>query len=249
MSHRNHYFIFILYTILLSCPAFGADSGQSPDIEAKADRIIHQMSDYMDTLQQFTCHVENSIDTVLISGQKLQWGRNVDIFIRRPDRLRVNINSYDLSQEIYYDGKTITLFGKEEKYYATMEAPPTIEAAMDHALQSTDLVAPCAELIYRDSYGIMTENVRSGKYVGRSSVFGVECHHLAFRGPEVDWQIWVENSKTPFPRKFVITTKWVSSAPQFTAYFTWDIEPDFQGSIFKFKPPNGAEKIEFLPTR
>ena len=158
------------------------------------------------------------------------------------------MNSYDLSQEIYYDGKMITLYGKQVNYYGTIEAPPTIEDAMDHALQSTDLVAPCADLIYRDAYGILTENVRSGRYVGRSSVFGVECHHLAFRGPEVDWQIWIENSKTPLPRKFVITSKWVAGAPQFIGLPTkWDVAPQLKDSLFTFVPPEGTHQIDFFP--
>jgi hypothetical protein len=81
-----------------------------------------------------------------------------------------------------------------------------------------------------------------------STISGVQCHHLAFRAEETDWQIWIENSKTPLPRKFVITSKWTAGAPQFTAVLSdWDVSPQFEEGLFTFVPPAGAEQIGFLP--
>jgi hypothetical protein len=248
MFSRTVYFILVLWAILLSFPAFGADSGNPPTIEAKADAILRQMSEYLNSLEQFTFHTENSVDTLLSSGQKVQLGRAVDVFVRRPDRFRANVEGDIFDQELYYDGKSITLFGKKVNYYATMEAPPKIEAAMDHAMDSFGLVAPLADLMYRNCYDILAEDIRSGFYVGLSSVLGVECHHLAFRGDETDWQIWIENSNRPLPKKFVVTTKWVAGAPQFTALLTnWDVSPQLKDSLFTFVAPGNAQKIEFLP--
>ena len=133
-------------------------------------------------------------------------------------------------------------------YYATIDAPPTIEAAMDHAEQSFGLVAPLADLMYKNSYDLLTEDVQTGFYVGLSTVFGVECHHLAFRAEETDWQVWIETGERPFPKKFVITSKWVAGAPQFTGLLTkWDVSPELKDSLFIFVAPEGADQIEFLP--
>jgi hypothetical protein len=207
------------------------------------------MSDYLNSLEQFTLHTENSIDTILEPGQKLQLGRAVDVFVRRPDRFRANIKGDVFDQELFYDGKSITLFGKKVSYYATIKAPSTIEGAMDHAEQSFGLVAPLADLMYKNSYDILMEDVQSGFYVGLSTVLGVECHHLAFRGEETDWQVWIENSERPLPKKFVITSKWMAGAPQFTGLLTkWDVTPQLKDSLFTFVAPQGAHQIEFLPT-
>lgn len=248
MKFRVVFAIFVLSAILPGGPVCSADAGDPPVIEAKAAELLRQMSDFLNGLRQFSFHTENSVDTVLPSGQKLQLGRAVDVFVRRPDRLRAQIDGDLLDQELFYDGRSITLFTKKANYYATIEAPPTIEAAMDHAIQSFGLVAPLVDLIYQKSYEILTEDVQSGFYVGLSSVLGVECHHLAFRGEELDWQIWVENSATPLPKKLVMTTKWVSGAPQFTALLTkWDVSPQLKDSFFIFVAPDNAQKIEFLP--
>jgi hypothetical protein len=170
------------------------------------------------------------------------------MFVRRPDRLRADINGDILNQQLFYDGKRITLYGKNVNYYATADAPADIESALDYAEQALGLVAPASDLIYRNAYSILTEDVHSGIYVGLSTVEGVECNHLAFRAEETDWQIWIENSKTPFPRKFIITSKWVTGAPQFVLLVTqWDVSLEFEDKVFSFVAPEGAQKIEFLP--
>jgi hypothetical protein len=87
-----------------------------------------------------------------------------------------------------------------------------------------------------------------GFYVGLHSVHGVECHHLAFVGEDVDFQVWIENSKTPLPRKVIITSKLVAGAPQFTALLSdWNVSAQLPDSLFSFVEPEGAEKIGFLP--
>ena len=39
---------------------------------------------------------------------------------------------------------------------------------------------------------------------------------LAFRNADTDWQLWVEVGDRPIPRKMVITSKTINSAPQYT---------------------------------
>jgi len=249
MRSRIICILLILCGVLLICPAFAQDSGVEQAVEAKADKILRQMSEYLNTLEQFSLHGESSLDLLLVSGQKLQLGRSVDLSVRRPNRLRADIKGDILDQQLFYDGKHITLYGKKVNYYATSKAPANIEAALDYAERSFGLIAPAADLIYRNSYHILIGGVQSGFYVGLSTVLGVECHHLAFRGVETDWQIWIENSATPFPRKFIITSKWVAGAPQFTVLvIKWDSSPQLKDSLFTFVAPGGAEQIEFLPS-
>jgi hypothetical protein len=217
-------------------------------IDPQADKILRQMSDYMNTLQQFTIHLENSNDVLLKTGQKVQLGSAVDIFVRRPDRLRADSDGDLRSQQIFYDGKRITLYEKKVNTYATMEVPANMEKALDHARENFGLIAPAADLVSINSYDILTENVTSGDYLGLSKVHGVECHHLLFTQDETDWQIWIENSKTPMPRKIIITEKLMTGAPQFTSLLTErDLSAQFEENLFTFVPPDEAAKIKFLP--
>ena len=71
---------------------------------------------------------------------------------------------------------------------------------------------------------------------------GVECDHLAFRNVETDWQIWVESGARPIPRKYVITSKGVGEAPQYTLRIK-EWKTDLPADAFAFKPEQSAKKL------
>ncbi len=238
-----------IWMVSMSVPISQAQSLETDAVDPVAQELLQGMSDYLGSLQRFSFHTENSTESLLVTGEKLQRQRAVDLFVRRPDRFRGNVDGDLVSQELYYDGHTITLFGKRVNYYAALKAPPTIEAAMDHALESFNLDIPLGDLIHQDSYNILTHRIQSGYYVGPSTIHGVACHQLFFRGDETDVQVWIEKGKRPVPRKLVITSKWVTGAPQFVAVITrWDVAPNLDDDLFTFVPPEDAIKIDFLPS-
>jgi hypothetical protein len=235
----------------LTAPALSAAKPakpQTPKIEPKATEILKQMCDYLKGLQQFSCEAEITEDVLLTSGQRIQCGRQVEAWVRRPDRFRAESVGDTDNRLLVYDGKTITLMDMSKNFYTTIAAPPTIDAALEYAIKAFNLRAPLADLIYTKAYEYLTEGVLSGFYVGLSKVQGVPCHHLAFREKDIEWQIWVEDSQTPVPRKFLITDK-KAQGLQFTALFTkWNTSPQFEEGLFTFVPPEEAEKIDILPT-
>lgn len=221
---------------------------QSAAIEPRASQILRKMSDYVAGLKQFSIQMENTLDVVLESGEKIQYDTPVEMSLRRPNKIRANRKGDILNQELFYDGRTLTLFQKgPPDYYATVKAPPTIEEALDMARESLDVYAPAGDLIYSNAYEALTEDVVSGSYVSLSIVDGIRCHHLAFRGNEVDWQIWIDDGDKPLPRKFIITSKWMTGAPQYTVLIkSWNLSPELTDDYFTFAPPKGAEKIDFI---
>jgi len=156
MRNRILNVIVILCTILVSFPALTADATEPPVIEAKADQVLRQMSDYLNSLEQFTFRTENTIEEVLSTGLKLQFANIVNVFVRRPNRLRVNGSGDKFNQQLFYDGKTMTLLDADANVYGTIIVPGEIEPALDHALDTFDLSAPLSELVYRNAYDILT---------------------------------------------------------------------------------------------
>jgi hypothetical protein len=82
------------------------------------------------------------------------------------------------------------------------------------------------------------------KHIGRGVVDGVECEHLAFRNPDTDWQLWVETGARPIPRKYIITSKAVAQAPQYTLRIK-DLRTDVtrDAGAFEFKAPEGVKQV------
>jgi hypothetical protein len=88
-------------------------------------------------------------------------------------------------------------------------------------------------------------NVILGSHIGQGVVDGVECEHLAFRGIDSDWQIWIESGARPIPRKYVITSKTVAGAPQYTLRIkNWTTDENTDADTFVFKPPAGVTKVD-----
>jgi hypothetical protein len=84
----------------------------------------------------------------------------------------------------------------------------------------------------------------TGSVVGTAYVGGVECDHLAFRTDVVDWQIWITRGDKPMPLKYVITTKWVTGAPQYTLRLNNWSTAKVDTKLFSFAPPADAKRLE-----
>jgi hypothetical protein len=220
---------------------------QPAGIEPQAEKLLRRMSDYLASRQQFTLKAESTLEVVLTSGQKLQYDSPATLMVSRPNRLRAHRKGDLANQEFFYDGKTLTLYNPRENLYATTAAPPTIDAMLDFAREKLDVIAPGAEFLYGNAADRMLKETTSGFVVGPSVVGGVKSTHLAFRGAEVDWQIWIEDGNKPLPRKFILTSKKVTGEPQFSVLVrSWDLTPKLTNREFTFVPPKGAKKIEFL---
>jgi hypothetical protein len=231
--------------ILAGLPAPG--HAQPAGMEPQAEKLLRRMSDYLASRPQFTLKAESTLEVVLTSGQKIQFDSPATLEVSRPNKLRAHRKGDLANQEFFYDGKTLTLYNPRENLYATTAAPPTIDETLDFAREKLDIIAPASELLYKNAAEKMLKEASSGFVVGPSVVGGVKCTHLAFRGAEVDWQIWIEDGAKPLPRKFILTSKKVTGEPQFIVLIrSWDVGPKFTDKEFTFVPPKGAKKIEFL---
>jgi hypothetical protein len=88
----------------------------------------------------------------------------------------------------------------------------------------------------------MMTDVVEAAVIGKGVIDGVECDHLAFRNVETDWQIWIESGAKPIPRKYVITSKGIGEAPQYTLRIK-DWKTDVPADAFAFKPDPSFKKI------
>jgi hypothetical protein len=225
-------------------PASAPETPKEPAVAPEALAALEKMGAFLRTLKTFTLHAESTIDEVLDdTGQKIQFGGTVDYHVRLPDRLRVDVNSDRKQRQFFYDGKTVTLYGQRVKYYASVPAPPTIQATLEMAEQKYGLEVPLADLFFWGTDKAATEDIKAAMYVGPSWIGGVLTDHYAFRQEEVDWQIWIERSDTPLPRKLVITTTEEEEQPQSVAVLTWNLAPQLDDALFTFVPPADAQKI------
>jgi hypothetical protein len=74
---------------------------------------------------------------------------------------------------------------------------------------------------------------------------GVECDHFAFRKKDVDFQIWIAQGARPYPCRYVITSKLVAGAPQYSVQVRdWKSGNEVASDDFSFKNPTNAKKVD-----
>jgi hypothetical protein len=245
-SPERYWLPLVLVAVLAGLPATAL--AQATAIDPQARTILKKSTDYLAGLKQFSVDTQSTIEVVLDSGQKLQFDNGATASVQRPNKLVARRKGDLVNQAFYYDGKTLSLYNPDQKYYATVAAPNTVEAMLDLARDSLDVIVPAGDLLYRDAFDILMRDVKSGFVVGKAVVAGVRCDHLAFRNADVDWQIWIQEGDRPLPRKWVITSTQVAGARQFGVVMTnWNTAPKFAEGTFTFAPSKDAKKTEFMP--
>jgi len=249
-SCRSIGFLVCVFWLLVIAPAWSMEkpkASAAPTIEPQAAHVLKQMTEYLKGLQQFSVQAEITEDVLLDSGLRIQDGRSVKASVRRPDQLRVDSEGDGGDRQLVYDGKTVTLLDLSNNVYSTIDVPPEMDAALNHAIKAYNLRAPLADLLYANAHDYLTEGTLAGFYLGLSKVQGIPCHHLVFRKKDLDWQVWIEHGPTPVPRKFLITDR-KAKGLQFTAVLSpWNTSPQLEDGLFTFVVPAKAEKVAPRP--
>lgn len=221
--------------------------GGKSKVEPKADALLRKMTADLASLKSFTFDADHATEVVTKEGQKLQVLASSTVAVQRPGKLRSDRKGRLGDVSLYYDGKALTVHGKRENLYATAKAPDTLDETIDFARGELELEAPAADLLYANAYPALMEDVVSGAYIDEAFIDGRTCHHLAFRGNEIDWEIWIEDGARALPCRFVITSKKVKGMPQYIVETrNWKVDPTLPATLFTFVPPPDAGRIDFL---
>jgi hypothetical protein len=217
-------------------------------VDPAATQILEKMTSYLGSLNTFSLHTQNTIEDLLDSGYRVDSDISAQVIIRRPNKVRAERRGDMVDQVFYYDGETLTLYNPSDSVFATKPAPASIEGMLDFARESLGLMIPAADLIYRNGYALLMQDVTMAQVVGKSVINGVQCDHLLFSRPGVDFQVWVADSGEPLPYKYVVTdTGTPARLSVSTVISKWHTNPNVADKQFTFVPPKEARLIEFMP--
>lgn len=209
-----------------------------------AKNILKAMSDYLAAQKAMSFSYQSSVEAVTPDFEKLQFVSSGTASLTRPDKLRVTRTGGFADVDLSFDGSTLTVHGKNLDAYARVEAKGSVDDLLDRLI-GAGLEAPGADLLAADAFDLLMTDVTSAKHVSSAYVDGVECEYLTFRTPEIDWQIWVESGEKPIPRRYVITSKHVGQAPQYTLEIS-----DFKSGAevasvpYTIDIPSSAKKVD-----
>lgn len=245
MIYRMPFFFPILCLFIALSPV-GSRAELKQSIDTKALEVLKGMNDYLLSQQVISLQAFETEEVVLDDGQKIMSSKDVRLQLARPNRFHVHLNDGDSTLEMFNDGSSFTIFRKDSKFFATTTVPPLLPEAFAKLQEKLNIQIVAQDILRDDSYNFLVTSINSGFVVGDALVRGVLCTQLAFRLADTDLQIWIQKGQQPLPMKYVVTSRWISGAPQYTISFSnWSSQDDTDNAIFVFNAPQDAQEIPF----
>lgn len=220
---------------------------QAPVIDPAAVQKLKAMTEFLDRQPRFSVRTQSTIEDIHASGHRVDFDVAADVTIARPNKMRAMRAGDVMDQRFFYDGKTMTLYNPAQKVYASEAAPPTVETTIDFARETVGILLPAADLLYRNAFPLLMQDVTLAAVVGQSQIGGVTCDHLLFSRPGVDFQVWIATGPKPWPCKYTVTETGTPALLSITTRLSdWNASPAVDDAQFRFVPPQGTEKIRFL---
>jgi hypothetical protein len=245
-----------LLAMLLAVPGAHAQTAPASAVAPAANAVdpasiqaLKDMGAFLQTLKRFEVSTELTGEFVLADGQKLQHTATADLDFARPNKVRILMKSARSERELFYDGKTVSLYTPAKKYYGTLEFDGTIGDLIERLEQRYGMQIPLDDLFRFGTPAAQFDKIESAMNAGQDFVDDDLCDHYAFRSGKIDWQIWITTGSKPLPRKVVITNRSDDARPQSVSLIDWNLKPTFKDAVFKFTPPKGSSKIEIVPVK
>lgn len=255
LPHASHktfvgFITAALVIIVAMAPAFGASSSTAkPTISDEASTAVAQMGKTLLAANQFSFQAHTIRAYAQSDGQPLHIAHNIKVIVRRPDRLKVDVTGDDGSTQLFYDGKTVVLYGVDAKKYATVPVPNTLQGMMQTVMGKMHVDFPLADFLTDAPDKSFLYGVTSGRQVGLATIDGVVCRHLLFtQPPGLELELWVENNERSLPRRLIVTYRSEAGEPSFIAELSdWNLDIHPTDADFVFQPPAGATQAELKP--
>jgi hypothetical protein len=216
----------------------------SPAKPKSAEEVVKRMSDRLSAAQTISFATQEK-------HQRRRGGRVVDIArsrtfaVKRPGALAFRTVGGEMGGGSgTYDGTSLTLVWPEQKAYARVKMPSTIDAALERLEEHFNMALSVGDLLHTNAYGELVGPDMAGRYVGRETVGAAECDHVAFTHQRVDWELWVASSGEPTPCRLVITTKGKSGPLTSDVSFSdWNLAAAPPANAFEAQVPPDYERI------
>jgi hypothetical protein len=236
---------FTLFAALITLTLIRVGPVTAQTEESDAKSVLKAMTDYVSSQKTIELSFDSDIEVFTPQLEKIQFTNSGEAVLSRPDKLRAHRVSGHADVSLFFDGKTVSIMSKKDNGYVQFEASGTVDQLIEALRAGHGVALPGADLLLTNSYDTLIAGVQEAKHIGRGIIDGQECEHLAFRNSDTDWQLWVEVGNKPIPRKLVITSKTLNSAPQYTLRVkTWKTGIEPAKDTFVLVPPAGAKRLK-----
>ena len=151
--------------------------------------LLKAMSDYVGSQKTIEITFDSSIEVITPQLEKIQFTNSSHALLNRPNQLTAHRQGGYADVSMYFDGETVSIYGKSINGYAEFEAPGSVDQLIEMLRAGHGVALPGSDLLLSNSFELLAADVLEAKHIGRGVIDGRECEHLAFRNFDTDWQL------------------------------------------------------------
>lgn len=243
--------MYLKTTVATAILAIGVTPGLAAEeiVEPASVSALQQMGKTLAALETFRLGADTSMEVVLDTEQKLTIGGTAMYDVRRPDGLRISLDTDVLQREFYFDGQQAIYVSPAEGHFAVVENPPaTIAELLEVASQKYGLNFPAADLFIWGTDHEPVDQITEGFLIGPAMVNGHATNHWAYRTETQDWEVWIQAEGDPLPLRISYIDRTDPALPRFSATYSWDTGASIAAESFSYLPAPEMQQIEFAET-
>jgi len=115
-------------------------------VDPAAIQALKTMGAHLQSLKRFSVSVDLIGERVLDDGQKLQHSATAQLDVDRPHRVRAVMRTARSEHEIFYDGKTVSFYVPQQKYYSTVAFDDSLAALVARLHERYGVEFPLSDL-------------------------------------------------------------------------------------------------------
>jgi hypothetical protein len=245
--------LLLVFLVTATHQVEGWDNFPEPAVDSKqtddALKILSRSTRFIEAAKAFSANGNYAGELILENGQLVEYGSTFTFIFSRPAKLYMRLNAWDGNEAtMFFDGETITVAAIHDgrHIYGTVPQPGDVNESLDFMVSKTGGPREL-NFFLTEQMTSSLNRLRSGILLGKSTINGVLCDHLAVRSDTRDGQVWVERGAEPRPWRILITHREETAQPRFWIQFDkWDFSPEFSESTFKYTPPEDAVKFHYF---
>lgn len=245
--------LVLALSVAATYPVEGRDNSPESAVASiqtgNALKIFSKSTRFIEAAPAFLARGNAGGELWIDSGQLIEYGTTFTAVFVRPSKLLLQLNARDgIQTTMIFDGETITVasYIDGKHIYDTTPQQGDVTESLDFVTTFSGGSREMAHFL-TDQLTQSLNEIQTGLSLGKSTIDGVVCDHLALRSDTRDGQIWIARGAEPTPRRILITHREKPAQPRFWVQFDeWDLSPEISESTFKYTPPEDAERFRYF---
>ena len=182
--------------------------------------------------------IDVSYDAVQDDGQKLEFAEVRTIYIKQPNKLRIDVVPREADAvSVYYNGSKIVMHTPGQNTYAEVDFDGSVAAAMVVLTESLGVPLPMHEFMSPDLFDAVLEAIVDASFVDIGTINGVPYQRFAYRTVATDVQAWIAEARAQVADP---------GQPQFRGSVrSVEVGGELSDDLFEPRVPDDAERLSF----